>query len=400
MVRPSLVVILSDGIRGHLHQSRGVAHWIAAATGADVVERDVPRFSGIKRFLLMKVAARRLRHASKDESSRWLERAGAGALLADLENLAAENVPSRGSADGDILTLSAGSSAAPFSLALGRALGAKTCVIMTPSVLGTDPFDFAILPEHDVSGRPSPGAANGLRTPATLATLGAPNAIVPERLAEAAGELLRRSPPANPDAPAWGILVGGDDANYAVTPSWVKTELEPIFNRARDAGAEIYLTTSRRTSGDTETAITELARGRSFVRMVLLASADEYNPVPGMLGHCSRIFCTEDSVSMVSEAVTAGRRVVLLRVGRKKGLHMILQRLAFRLAALGLLPPRFVFGVPKFDAMFDRFRERGYLVEQTASSRGTAQERPDASTAVSGFNEAKRAAEWILNTPS
>ena len=79
---------------------------------------------------------------------------------------------------------------------------------------------------------------------------------------------------------------------------------------------------------------------------------------------------------------------------------MIIQRLAFRLAALGLLPPRFVFGVPKFDAMFDRFRERGYLVEQTASSRGTAQERPDASTAVSGFNEAKRAAEWILHTPS
>ena len=103
---------------------------------------------------------------------------------------------------------------------------------------------------------------------------------------------------------------------------------------------------------------------------------------------------------MVSEAVTAGRRVVLLRVGRKKGLHMILQRLAFRLAALGMLPPRFVFGVPKFDAMFDRFRERGYLVEQTPSSIRSAQELPDASATVSGFNEAKRAAEWILNTTS
>ena len=397
MVRPSLVVILSDGIRGHLHQSRGVAHWIAAATGADVVERDVPRFSGMKRFLLMKVAARRLRHASKDESLRWLERAGAGVLLADLENLAAENVSSRGSADGDILALSAGSSAAPFTLAVGRALGAKTCVIMTPSVLGTDPFDFAILPEHDVSGRPSPGAANGLRT---LATLGAPNAIVPERLAEAAGELLRRSPPANPDAPSWGILVGGDDANYAVTPSWASKVLAPIIDRARDSGAEVYLTTSRRTSRETEDAITNIVRGCAFVRMVLLASADGYNPVPGMLGRCDRIFCTEDSVSMVSEAVTAGRRVVLLRVGRKKGLHMILQRLAFRLASLGLLPPRLVFGVPKFDAMFDRFRERGYLVEQTPSLIRSAQELPDASAKVSGFNEAKRAAEWILNTTS
>ena len=400
MVRPSLVVILSDGIRGHLHQSRGVAHWIAAATGADVVERDVPHLSGMKRFLLMKVAARKLRHASADESIRWLERAGAGALLADLRNLAAEKMASRARADGDILALSAGSSAAPFTLAVGRALGAKTCVIMTPSVLGTDPFDFAILPEHDVSGRPSPGAAKGLRTSAALATLGAPNAIVPEKLEEAKEDLLRRFPSGTPGAPAWGILVGGDDANYDVTPLWVRDVLAPIFDAARDAGAEIYLTTSRRTSGDTERAVAELSRRRGYVRMVLLASSDDYNPVPGMLGHCGRIFCTEDSVSMVSEAVTAGRRVVLLRVGRKKGLHMILQRLAFRLASLGLLPPRLVFGVPKFDAMFDRFRERGYLVEQTPSLIRSAQELPDASAKVSGFNEAKRAAEWILNTTS
>ena len=395
MVRPSLVVILSDGIRGHLHQSRGVAHWIAAATGADVVERDVPHLSGMKRFLLMKVAARKLRHASTDESIRWLDRAGADAMLADLRNLSAEKMASRARADGDILTLSAGSSAAPFALAVGRALGAKTCVIMTPSVLGTDPFDFAILPEHDAPAGVRPG-----RTLATLATLGAPNAIVPERLAEAAGELLRRFPQGNPDAPAWAILVGGDDANYAVTPSWASKVLAPIIDRARDSGAEVYLTTSRRTSRETEDAITNIVRGCAFVRMVLLASADGYNPVPGMLGRCDRIFCTEDSVSMVSEAVTAGRRVVLLRVGRKKGLHMILQRLAFRLAALGMLPPRFVFGVPKFDAMFDRFRERGYLVEQTPSSIRSAQELPDASATVSGFNEAKRAAEWILNTTS
>lgn len=49
MVRPSLVVILSDGIEGHLHQSRGVAHWIASGQETDVVERDVT-FRGMKRF--------------------------------------------------------------------------------------------------------------------------------------------------------------------------------------------------------------------------------------------------------------------------------------------------------------------------------------------------------------
>ncbi len=390
MVRPSLVVILSDGIRGHLYQSRGVAHWIAEVTGADVVERDVPHFSGMKRFLLMKVAARKLRHASTDESIRWLERAGAGALLADLRNLAAEKKSSQDTAGGDVLTLSAGSSAAPFTLAVGRVLGAKTCVIMTPSVLGTDPFDFAILPEHD--------APAGARSGRTLATLGAPNAIVPEKLKEAKGDLLGRFPSGTPGAPAWGILVGGDDANYDVAPIWVRDVLAPIFDAARDAGAEIYLTTSRRTSGDTERAITELSRGRDCVRMALLASSDDYNPVPGMLGHCGRIFCTEDSVSMASEAVTAGHRVILLRVGRKGGANGLLQNAAARLARIGFLPRRLVFGAPKFDAMFDRFRERGYLVEWTPSllrDMVSKCDGPDRSEAARSFNEAKRAACWI-----
>ena len=40
------ILILSDGIRGHLNQSRGVAHWLSRLTGAEILESEVPLLTG------------------------------------------------------------------------------------------------------------------------------------------------------------------------------------------------------------------------------------------------------------------------------------------------------------------------------------------------------------------
>ena len=37
-----VIVILSEGIRGHVNQSRGVAYWLSRLTGAEVLEAEVP----------------------------------------------------------------------------------------------------------------------------------------------------------------------------------------------------------------------------------------------------------------------------------------------------------------------------------------------------------------------
>ena len=55
-----LIMILSDGINGHVNQSRGVAYWLSALSNAEVVEADVPSLDKISklraRFMAKKVS--------------------------------------------------------------------------------------------------------------------------------------------------------------------------------------------------------------------------------------------------------------------------------------------------------------------------------------------------------
>lgn len=443
------IVLLSDGIRGHLHQSRGVAHWLSGAAGIPVFEMEVPRFSGGRRLWILKVAPhffawRRTPEARRKSACAWLHLADrfVGGELFPVEFVEAvrrrlqegggEEVspalpPPAGRPAKRVLFLSAGSAAAPFCLALARSCesffpGAEgvACTLMTPSGLGTAPFDAAIVPEHDLSGTPTRADAHGniskgKNGPFRCVTLGAPNAIVPENLKTASEELLRRFPPSVPESPRWGILLGGDDGNYRVSASWVRDTLGAVFERARRENATLYVTTSRRTSPEAENALTQLAETyASAISMLLLASKDSWNPVPGMLGAVQRVFCTEDSVSMVSEAATAGHRVVLLRVERRKspvaflnGIRNLLPKVGWRVSLAG---------AARFDALFRRMEEENLLV--VFPSETGAQEifwRADTSEnrlettfcpecrefslrggRSGSFNEARRAAELLL----
>lgn len=382
---PSLVFLLSDSIRGHLFQGRGVAGWLSRFTGADVVELDVPRPTGWERARLFKWKARFLPSMDRAGPARWLEEAGASPLL----DRVGQELAARHCGGGFALFLSAGSGAAPFALALARVTGQKCCTLMTPSVLGTAPFDFAVVPEHD-----HPEKRENI-----LATLGAPNAIFPDELERQGWELAQKYPPRESGVREnrWGVLVGGDDANYRVSAEWVRRAIGPILEAGAQAGADIYITTSRRTSLGAEIELLRLTEGNPAVRMVLLASKDPFNPVPGMLGLCSRIFVTEDSVSMVSEAVTAGREVFLLRTERQSPGRTALQEATAFMVRKKLLPGSLLWGIPRFDALFSSLASRGFLKEvhydRLYTSIGTSvSPHPDGPV----LNEAKRAAEWIM----
>ena len=54
-----VILILSDGIRGHINQSRGVAHWLSQLTGAEILESEVPALTGTAKARA-KTAARSL----------------------------------------------------------------------------------------------------------------------------------------------------------------------------------------------------------------------------------------------------------------------------------------------------------------------------------------------------
>lgn len=380
---PSLLILLSDGIRGHLSQSRGVAGGISRFTGADIVEMEVPRLSGWRRVFFLKWKARFLPFMHPEKTAFWLDQAGASALLSESRSaLAGGDLPGE-----QVLSLSAGSGAAPFTLALARALGGRSCTIMTPSVLGTAPFDFAVVPEHDAPWK----------APNVLVTLGAPNGIFPDELERKGWELAQKYPTRSGGKERWSILIGGDDANYSISPRWIRTRIAPLVKAAEERRADLYITTSRRTSPSAEEALKNVIGQNPSVRMLLLASKDTFNPVPGMLGLSERVFVTEDSVSMVSEAITAGKEVFLLRAETPKAVRLRVQQCTESLVDRKILPLPFLWGKPRFDRLFAALQEQGFLKEMNCDNVSDCIGKLSLSqNGSTSLNEARRAAEWLI----
>ena len=348
------IIILSDGIRGHYHQSLGVAQWLERLGGGHLEEPvNVPKFSGLSKLLKMKVFVKGLAVHGKDYAFNWLKSAGMG--INDVKP--------------HTLFISAGSSAAPFCLACAKATDNKSAVVMTPSLLGTKPFDFAIVPDHD---------KHDSKDQNVLTTLGAPNHIyTPELETIGASFFAGRNFGSNKIV---AVLIGGSDANYKPSPSWAEDTLGSL--RFVD-GVKLLITTSRRTGKALDDKIEDMFTGNPALGyMLILAKKPRVNALTAMLGKATHVIVTEDSVSMVSEAVTAGFRVGLLRVPK---------------TSTEPLKKFFGGGTKRFDDMFEKMRQRKLLVDLGSE--------PDFRDFLStpeqkhnqDFNEAKRAAEWILS---
>ena len=349
------IILLSDGIRGHYHQSLGIAQWLEKLGGGTLEEPvNVPKFSGINKLMKLKVFAHGLTVHGGSYSREWLKSAG----------LHIGNIRPK------TLFISAGSSAAPFCLACAKATKNKSAVVMTPSILGTKPFDYAIIPDHD---KHDPKDKN------ILTTLGAPNHIDVDQL-----ELVGSNFFAGRDFGSKkivAVLVGGSDANYKLSARWAEDALGSL--RYID-GVKILLTTSRRTPKSVDEKIEKMfGDDPSLGYMLILSKKPAINALTAMLGKATHVLVTEDSVSMVSEAVTAGFRVGLLRVPR----------------TISFFKKIFGGGVKRFDDMFEKMRKRNLLVDlgkspNYANFLGTDEQKNN-----QDFNEAKRAAEWILEQP-
>ena len=347
------VMVVSDNIHGHYHQSLGVATWISKLGNVKMEEPlKLPKMTGMKKFMMLKIFARKLPSASPGYAKKWLKKFG----------ITAERYKP------DTLFISAGSSAAPFCLALAKATGNKAAVIMTPSILGTKPFDYAIVPEHD---KFDPNDKK------ILSTLGAPNHIYVEE-AKITSERFFSEKNFNPKVAA--LLIGGSDGNYKPNAKWAEDVLGPV--RYID-NTTVLITTSRRSGDDLENKVEELfSDNPSTGYMLLISRNPSVNAVTAFLGAATHVCVTEDSVSMVSEAVTAGFKVGLIRVPKK----------------IGFLKKLFGGGTKRFDEMFDKMIMKG-LVEDLGDVPNferflSTPERKH----NKDFNEAKRAAEWILKS--
>ncbi|SIS42872.1 mitochondrial fission ELM1 family protein [Neptunomonas antarctica] len=167
-------------------------------------------------------------------------------------------------------------------LIYGWLSGAKTIVLMKPS-LPCRWFDLCLIPEHD---QPTENAY-------VIETWGALNRILPSEKQAASGL----------------ILIGGPSRHFDWNDANVLAQLGDVL--AQNQSIQWVLTTSRRTP---DSFLVGLFAAGLSVEVVPYEQTDK-DWLPDKLAKAEHCWVSEDSVSMVYEALTAGCRVGLIELG-------------------------------------------------------------------------------------
>lgn len=172
-------------------------------------------------------------------------------------------------------------------LAARRAAGGRAIVLMKPS-LPTRLFDLCIVPEHDaVRSRNN-----------VIHTRGVLNAIVPTMSHQHERGLM---------------LIGGPSANSGWNHDAMITQI--MLTAVQQASVQWTLTTSRRTPPD----FTQLLSAECPENVTIVPHEQTG---PGWVGHelgrAAQVWVSEESVSMVYEALTSGAAVGLFAVPGKR----------------------------------------------------------------------------------
>lgn len=297
------VLILSDGKAGHLNQSLAVAEQIRkarmlqgyAAGDTRIVVKNVKYKSRFTRSALSVCAA----------FSSWRCQGCMRCMKACLTKDCCEDLMA---AYCDFV-ISCGSSLAAANIFMSWENDAKNIVIMKPGMpVGTGKFDLALIPQHD-----SPGAAANIVTTHLAPTL------IDEGKLKTDAESLRRRVGGLKDN-AVGLFIGGDNPEFSLSEETAGSVIDNISEFCKRHDAELMVTTSRRTSGAVEKLLKTRLRGDPRCRLLVIANENNFaEAVGGMLGLCRIAVVSEESVSMISEAIASGRRTVVFRLEKKTG---------------------------------------------------------------------------------
>lgn len=288
------LVILSDGKPGHYKQSEAVAEAFQQVTsqyGRPGVEYTVKRIevrfrSALHRilFFLFGLTARPwaqghlawLRLFLTPESAREVEEAGADFVI------------------------SAGSSLVPVNLWLARENNAKSAVVMKPPFpYNFLRYDLAVVPAHDKG----PVPAEAVRTALTLSVPRAED----EELLSLQSELR------DPGSVKIAVFLGGPTKGYEMKTETIR-ELLRILEQVPDG--DYLVTTSRRTPAAV-VSLLEHSPGSRCQKFVDGSRDTRAGWVPVFLDLAKIVIVTEDSISMISESVGSGKRVIILAAGEE-----------------------------------------------------------------------------------
>ncbi len=210
------------------------------------------------------------------------------------------------------LVISCGSALAPVNYILSRENLAKSVVVLRPALLNTSRFNLVIMPRHD----------NPPKRRNVLTINGALNSIDGQYLKEQSERLSGYGAQGMGHGDfIIGLLIGGDTKNFHLDSAIVSEVLGQLKAAAEKYNAGILITTSRRTSVKIEKLVKE--QMGNYPRCKALIIANEKNipeAVGGILGLSKLVIVSAESISMISEAASAGCQVLVFN-SRLDGKH-------------------------------------------------------------------------------
>jgi KDO2-lipid IV(A) lauroyltransferase len=204
------------------------------------------------------------------------------------------------------IVISAGSSVAGVNFILSAENQGKSVLIMRPVLFGVNRFDLVIIPQHD---RP-------LKRKNTLAIEGALNLVDIKYLESESFELIK-SFGLNKDSLYIGLLIGGESKGFRLSSELIRGLISELRILAEDLDAEILVTTSRRTSLETEGVIKKEFKDYSRVKLMVIANEKNIpQAIGGILGLSKIVITSPESISMISEAVSSKKYVFVFKAPR------------------------------------------------------------------------------------
>jgi mitochondrial fission protein ELM1 len=135
-----------------------------------------------------------------------------------------------------------------------------------------------------------------------------------------------------------GVLIGGDTASLRFDPARFESLILGLRAFAKRSGAQLLVTTSRRTPAWAESVLKTLLDDRSLCPLLLLANeSNRAGVVAGILGMSDVLLVTAESMSMASEAVSTGKPVIAARPWLGAGLKAKHEEFLSRLEKDGFL---------------------------------------------------------------
>jgi len=245
------ILILSDGKPGHLNQSIAFARNLGCL------------------YEVSEVSWR----------SRW---AKAFSYLADRLRLRLSGLFLTAPIEGEYLAVvSAGSGTYYANRVVAQELGCKSVAIMLPKGYRFD-FDLIVAQQHDTP----PAQKNIITLPINLSY------VEPQQLVKAQA-----------DRKYVSVIVGGDSQHGVLDPDCLAKQLDAVFKLLPEH--DFWLTTSRRTSP----AVEKVLRQFNWAEAIYF-SQQQINPIADFIASSEYLFVTDDSSSMISEAVSSGAACV------------------------------------------------------------------------------------------